>query len=203
MSVALVVPVKSFTIAKGRLAGVLTPPEREALARECAESVVRAGSPWPVYVVCESDDIAAWTRDIGAISVRAQGTGLNEAVADGVSAVRADGIDHVVIAHSDLPLARNFEHLVVADTATIVPDRHRDGTNVLSVPVARMFPTSYGARSFAAHLATAERLTLTVRVIDDSDLSLDLDTVDDLEELRRRTGITADNQHVNATGGNS
>lgn len=190
MSVALVVPVKSFTIAKGRLAGALSSSERKTLARECAERVVRAGSPWPVYVVCESDDIAAWTRDIGAISVRAHGAGLNGAVADGVNAARVDGIDHVVVAHSDLPLAHSFEHVVVDGALSLVPDRHRDGTNVLAVPVAKMFDTSYGPGSFAAHLATAERLALTSHVIDDPDLSLDLDTVDDLEELRRRTNIT-------------
>lgn len=187
MSAALVVPVKSFTIAKGRLAGALTAGERKSLARDCATTVVRAGAPLPVYVVCESDDIAEWTRELGAVSVRARGTGLNEAVADGVRAAVADGHDHIVVAHADLPLARGFGHLVVADTVSIVPDRHRDGTNVLSFPASLAFTTAYGPGSFAAHCALVAGTGATLNVVDDDDLSLDLDTVDDLAELDRRT----------------
>lgn len=187
MSVALVVPVKSFTVAKGRLAGTLSPAERKSLARECATTVVRAASPWPAYVVCESDDIASWALEVGARCVRAHGTGLNEAITDGVRAVRADGFSHVVVAHGDLPLAHSFAHLVDERAVTIVPDRHRDGTNVLSFPTEFDFDTSYGTGSFDAHCRTVQQHGWTLHVVDDSELSLDLDTVDDLDELHRRT----------------
>lgn len=187
MSVALVIPVKSFTVAKGRLAGALTPTERETLARDCAHTVVRAGAPWPVYVVCESDDIERWARSVGAVTVRATHAGLDAAVADGVNAAIAAGHEHVVVAHGDLPLARTFSHLVVADAVTIVPDRHRDGTNVLSFPTTVDFPTAYGPDSFSAHCRIVEQLGLTLNVVDDDELALDLDTVDDLHELRRRS----------------
>lgn len=189
MSAALVVPVKSFTVAKGRLAGSLSPAERETLARNCATTVVRAAAPWSVYVVCESDDISSWAVEVGAHPVRATGTGLNEAIADGVRAVRAGGFSHVVVAHGDLPLAHSFAHLLIDDAVTIVPDRHRDGTNVLSFPARFEFPTSYGPGSFDAHCRTIQQLGWTLRVVDDPDLSLDLDTIDDLDELRRRASV--------------
>ena len=189
MSVALIVPVKSFTVAKGRLAGALTPEQRESLARECASTVVRAATPWPVYVVCESDDIATWATNVGAHAVRARATGLNAAVADGIAAARADGIAHVVVAHGDLPLARTFAHLIIENTVAIVPDRHHDGTNVLSFPTAFEFPTAYGPHSFDAHRRTVANLGIACRIVDDADLSLDLDTVDDLEELQRRESL--------------
>jgi 2-phospho-L-lactate guanylyltransferase len=189
MSVALVVPVKSFMVAKGRLAGSLSPAERESLARNCATTVVRAASPWPVYVVCETDDISTWAHAVGARVVRANGMGLNEAIADGVHAVRADGFSHVVVAHGDLPLAQSFAHLVHADAVDIVPDRHRDGTNVLSFPTDFEFPTSYGAKSFDAHCRTIHQRGWTLHVVSDDNLSLDLDTVDDLDELHRRTSV--------------
>ena len=36
------------------------------------------------------------------------------------------GFDHVIIAHSDLPLATSFAHLCRPGTVTLVPDRMRD-----------------------------------------------------------------------------
>ena len=41
---AVVIPVKSFTVAKGRLADVLSPADREVLARQCADTVVKAAA---------------------------------------------------------------------------------------------------------------------------------------------------------------
>jgi 2-phospho-L-lactate guanylyltransferase (CobY/MobA/RfbA family) len=70
---------------------------------------------------------------------------------------------------------------------TIVPDRHRDGTNILSMPVDCPMPTAYGPGSFDNHVALARTVGLECDIIDDPDLALDLDTVDDLAELDRRT----------------
>jgi 2-phospho-L-lactate guanylyltransferase (CobY/MobA/RfbA family) len=69
---------------------------------------------------------------------------------------------------------------------SIVPDRHRDGTNVLSFPASVDFTTAYGPGSFDNHVRIAETLGLTVEVIHDDSLELDLDTADDLGELARR-----------------
>ena len=68
----------------------------------------------------------------------------------------------------------------------MVPDRHRDGTNVLAFPANVSFTTAYGPGSFDNHVRIAQSLGLTVDVIDDEALSLDLDTADDLGELARR-----------------
>ena len=54
----VLVPVKAFAAAKGRLAGVLDGPGRAALARSMAEVVVAAAAPLPVVVVCDDDDVA-------------------------------------------------------------------------------------------------------------------------------------------------
>lgn len=186
MPAAVVIPVKSFALAKGRLAGTLTQDDREQLARNCAATVVAAASPLPVYVVCDDDAVAAWARSIGAKVVRCDVPGLDTAVAAGRDAARADGADHLVVAHADLPLAHDLSRLVRPGRVTLVPDRHRDGTNVLSFPVDSPFRTAYGPGSFDNHLTLAAAAGLHADVIDDDDLSLDLDTADDLEELSRR-----------------
>lgn len=186
MQVSVIVPVKSFGLAKGRLADSLSAPERERLSRSCAETVVAAASPWTVYVVCADDDTSRWAESVGARVVFQEHPGLDAAVAAGRRAAEADGCDHMVISHADLPLARTFADVPRRGRVSIVPDRHRDGTNVLSVPAHCAMTTAYGPGSFAHHLELARRAGLDVDIVDDPDLALDLDTVEDLDELSRR-----------------
>ncbi|MGA1363113.1 MAG: 2-phospho-L-lactate guanylyltransferase [Ilumatobacteraceae bacterium] len=190
MDVALVVPVKSFAAAKGRLAGVLDADARAALARRCAEQVVASGAPWSVYVVCDDDATRSWAESVGASPVQQDSPGLNAAVACGIAAARRDGAAHVVVSHADLPLATTFSHLVHRGEIVLVPDRHRDGTNVLSMPADARFGFCYGPGSLAAHVAAAAATGLPHRIVEDVQLGLDLDTLDDLDELDRRRTTT-------------
>lgn len=186
MRVAVIIPVKSFTVAKGRLSDTLSPVERENLARDCATNVVRAASPLPAYVVCSDPSVAAWARDNGAEVVHCGSPGLDNAVAAGRQRAQDDGFDHVVVAHADLPLARSLDHVAVEGAVSIVTDRHNDGTNVLAFPVASAFTTAYGPDSCSNHVHLARSAGLQCVMIDDADLALDLDTADDLDELTRR-----------------
>lgn len=186
MLLAVIVPVKSFTLAKGRLAGILTDAEREDLARTCAEGVLRAAAPHPVFVVCADSDIAQWARSLGATTIEQTSPGLNGAVHDGWMAARAAGFDHVLVAHADLPLATALDHVAHEGFVTLVPDRHNDGTNVLSMPADCDLVLHYGPGSFFAHLEELVARDIPHRVVHDDDLALDLDTADDLTELTRR-----------------
>lgn len=186
MRVAVVIPVKAFGLAKGRLAGTLSPAEREHLSRSCAERVVTSAHPWPVYVVCDDDSVAQWARRHGAEPVHCETPGLDAAVDAGRRAAASGGATHVVIAHADLPLARSLSHVPRDGAVSVVPDRHRDGTNVMSMPVDAPMTTAYGPGSFDNHVALARAAGLSCEIIDDPDLALDLDTVDDLAELDRR-----------------
>jgi 2-phospho-L-lactate guanylyltransferase len=178
--------VKSFTMAKGRLADTLTGQERSALAQSCAETVVRAALSLPTYVVCSDAVVAEWATSLGARVVDCQTPGLDIAVATGRAAAEADGANHIVVAHADLPLAVSFNHIAREGKVSLVPDRHRDGTNVLSFPVNSSFTTAYGPGSCDNHIRLAINAGLEYEIIEDNDLALDLDTADDLSELARR-----------------
>lgn len=177
---AVLVPVKSFDAAKARLASVLGPVDRAALARWCAGRVVAAAAPLEVAVVCDDDEVAAWAIGQGATVVWAAGLGLDAAVGHGLEQLRSGGDRAVIVAHGDLPLARGLVDLVVADTLTLVPDHADDGTNVVVIPAGVSFRFSYGRRSFARHLQTALGVGCAVAVRRDPLLALDLDTPTDL-----------------------
>lgn len=186
MRVAVIVPVKSFTVAKGRLSDTLSSTEREALARTCAESVLSAAQPLATYVACSDDDVAEWATQHGARSVYCPTPGLDAAVATARVTAQQDGYTHVIVAHADLPLAQSLAHVAKEGCVSAVPDRHRDGTNVLSFPIDSTFVTAYGPGSFDNHEQLAATAGLRFVVVHDPNLELDLDTADDLTELTKR-----------------
>jgi 2-phospho-L-lactate/phosphoenolpyruvate guanylyltransferase len=176
----VLVPVKSFTEAKVRLAPALDDPSRAALARGMARIVVAAAGPLPVAVVCDDEEVAEWARSVGAQVFWRPERGLNGAVADGVSRFGAEGFERIIVAHADLPLAEDLAWVADHDGVTLVPDRRDDGTNVICVPTGVGFEFSYGPHSFGRHLAEAERLGLSHRVVREPRLGWDIDTPGDL-----------------------
>lgn len=180
---AVLVPVKSFGAAKGRLRGFLSDTERRRLARWTADRVL-AGAGRHAFVACDDVEVAEWATGHGATVVWGPGLGLNGAVDEAVAGIAAAGYAQVTIAHADLPDPRGLSGIGGAGrragSIVVVPDRHRDGTNVLSRPTAVALPAQYGPGSFARHLASALGTGRPVTVRVDPFLSVDIDTADDL-----------------------
>ena len=183
--IAVIVPIKAFEQAKDRLSSVLNADQRKHLARTTALGVIESVRPTAIFVVCDNPEVSQWAESHGATAVRQPEPGLNSAVQAGIAA--AHNFDRVMIVHSDLPLPHRLRDLLDAtaasNTVSIVPDRHRDGTNVLVIPSGVGFTCHYGAKSFEAHLAEATKLGLAIEIIEDDELALDIDTPDDLNAL--------------------
>jgi 2-phospho-L-lactate guanylyltransferase len=186
-SAVVLLPIKSFSEAKHRLSPVLDARERAELARELATRVVRAALELPVAIVCDDDEVAAWGETVGALVLWRPGAGLNGAVTAGVDALRAS-YDEVIVAHADLPRARDLTVARGFDGVTLVPDRHRDGTNVICVPTDCGFRFAYGPASFTRHQDEVGRIGLALRVLTDDALAWDIDTPDDLGGFDGRLG---------------
>jgi len=184
-SIAVVIPIKAFEQAKDRLSGVLSTDQRALLARTTALGVLESVRGASVFVVCDNSEVSQLATSHGASVVSQSGAGLNAAVHEGISA--AHEYERVMIVHSDLPLPSRLRELlgssVANNTVTIVPDRHRDGTNVLIIPSGVGFTCHYGAKSFEAHKAEATKLGLPLHIVEDDELALDIDTPDDLAAL--------------------
>ncbi len=174
----MLVPVKAFAEAKQRLSDVLGPGDRSRLARWLADRVVRSVGDTPVFVVCDDVDVRRWAESVGATALWTAQLGLNGAVDDGVASVAAAGFDHVVVSHADLPLPTGLVGIARAGTSTFVPDRRRDGTNVMAFPTRSPIAAQYGPGSFRRHLAACTSAVSEVRF--DHHLSIDLDTPLDL-----------------------
>lgn len=181
VTAAVVVPVKAFSDAKVRLSGVLEPAVRAELARTMAARVLRAARPLPALVVCDDEEVRAWAERQGAEALWTAGLGLNGAVEAGVAHLARRDVARAVVVHADLPLAAELPWLAQFDGVTLVPDRHRDGTNAACVPTGIGFRFAYGPGSFGAHRAEAARLGLAARLVADERLGWDVDVAADLQ----------------------
>lgn len=183
----MLIPLKSFHHAKARLAGMLSRRERSALAAQMALGVVRAAAPLPTFVICDDDDVAEWATEHGVEALVREAPGLSAAVQSGVAEMMARGIDHFVVAHGDLPLAGaapgGLEQFVVPGQVRLVTDTRGDGTNVVSLPAGLGWRFAYGQGSCERHVAEAERLGLTIEVVQDPVFSVDLDLPDDIAHV--------------------
>jgi len=181
---AVFVPVKGFDAAKGRLSDTLNPLQRADLAERMAEAVLLAAHNLPVFVICDDSKVAKWARTQGAGVIRPDQPGLNNAATAGLEQAALSGVGRAIIAHADLPLAKDLTALATPDTdVLIVTDHLGDGTNVISLPadaLAQGFVFAYGSGSAIRHEAEAHRLGLTVSIIQDPELSWDVDTPADL-----------------------
>jgi len=178
---AVLVPVKRFTAAKGRLTGVLADSERARLAEWMASGVLDVVAEIPTFVACDDEEVATWATRMGAHVIWGAGLGLNGAVDDGVAHVTSNGYDHVLVSHADLALPGSLLEVARDGCITLVPDRRHDGTNVMSFPAAHPLQAAYGGGSFGRHLAQALAIgSVPVEVRSDPQLSLDLDTPRDL-----------------------
>ncbi len=178
-STAVIVPVKSFRAAKARLAGALSPSQRAHLAQWTASRVLTAAAGLKTFVACDDDEVAQWATSMGAQVLWGPGLGLNGAVDTAVTAVSELGFRQVLISHADLPLAHSYSQLLSGyDPAAVIliPDRFRDGTNVVIRPADIHLPASYGGGSFGTHLSLALSSGHQVTVRMDLRLGLDLDT---------------------------
>ena len=186
--VVVLVPVKSFDMAKGRLADSIGAEQRAVLARELAATVIAAAEPLPTYVVCDNAEVGSWALSIGTGVLSVTAPGLNPSMTQALAAAANDGYRRAIISHADLPMARDLTWLAGADQhadVVIVPDRHGTGTNVMSIPIEDRtgFTLRYGLNSALEHRREAERIGWTVTVQPDDDLGWDLDTPEDLEAL--------------------
>lgn len=186
----VLVPVKAFAAAKGRLGTVLDAPARARLAASMAANVLRAAAPLPVCVACDDDDVAAFAEAHGAIVAWTPGLGLNGAVERGVALLAQLGAAYVTIVHGDLPNAVGIGALEHFDGVTIAPDRARRGTNLLRVPTDRLFTMQFGRGSLERHLAECARRGIECLVLRRDDLAFDVDLPQDLTELGTRNGGT-------------
>lgn len=189
MSTAAIVPVAPLARAKGRLANLFDPRQREALTLAMLEGVLLAlkEAGFEPYVLTADGDVANAVASVATIiDETPDATGLNEQLE---RAIRGLHREEVLIALADLPLAVGASFVALAEqlppppSVAIVPS-HDGGTNVMVLRPPGQFRLSYGADSARRHLEAARSAGMNVHVIEEPFLGVDFDSRDTLTVLR-------------------
>lgn len=191
------VPVKTFSSAKSRLAKVRSPEERATLARAMAEHVlgVLRGCRRieAITVVTPGDDVAAWAEGLGARALKDLGTAerLGDVIDDALAHLAAEGAEAALVVMSDLPnldaesIERMIDELAGADLV-VAPDVDGLGTNALALAPPTGMRTCFGnVDSAMRHRDAAVRQGLRVVDVCSPGLGRDVDVPDDLAATGR------------------
>lgn len=190
----ILIPIRSFSDGKSRLSTVLTRHQRSNLMRQCAQNVLTAARSTPAFVLTSDPEVSEFATQEGRGVISDQGLSLNDAIQQSVTKLAHLGIEHITIAHGDLPLATDITYLYKTNKVSIVPDRRGEGTNVISLPTKYGFTFSYGPGSFIRHLNEAKKLGYQTEISNNPTLMMDIDTPEDLRDLIALNGQTINNQ---------
>jgi 2-phospho-L-lactate guanylyltransferase len=194
-----IVPVKPLEIAKGRLAGLLTAPERRALVLAMLGDVLAALCEVPniarIGVISADPTVLARAGEIGADQLRDTAADLNAALAQAAGYYATQGATAALILPADVPLATPSEisQLIAAlpaGQAVALAPAGDGGTNAMLVRPPLALPFLFGAGSLARHVGAARDHGLAVECLRSPGLSLDVDRPDDLLALAELDGAT-------------
>ena len=205
----VVVPVKSFNHAKNRLATVLTAQQRSELIKHMLDDVLRAVVATPevegVTVVSSDSEVVQWVHQYAQaikIPLRAfdPGSGrtgsINTLAEAGLchaySAVAADllkrGASTMLLLPADIPLVtqEDIQALLAVHTrpgVSVAAAGSDGGTNGLLVSPPDIIAPAFGENSCLRHCTHAREQGLEALIVNTAGLSLDIDTLEDIQTL--------------------
>jgi 2-phospho-L-lactate guanylyltransferase len=194
-------PCKPLAVAKSRLAPHIGDVDRRALCRamfhDVLECLCQAQHVDRVAVVTADPSLLDLAQRARALAVdEVHPRGLNAAVALGTALCVENGASSVLVVLSDLPLLAAeeidslFADLPSGPHVRLARSHEGLGTNALLRTPPTVISTRFGGRSFFDHLAAAADAGVSHSEVDLPGLSFDIDTIDDLRELRRAIRAT-------------
>jgi 2-phospho-L-lactate guanylyltransferase len=184
------VPVKEFAGAKQRLAALLTPGQRQALAAAMLEDVLASlvDSPLAGIMVNTVEPMAVeLARRYGArVVTEGARDGHTGAVMAMARILGGEGREGMLTMPGDIPRVTSAEIATIIEvrrpspSITIVPAHDERGSNaVLCLPPSVM-QLRFGDDSFLPHLAAARALGIDPTIVKLPGIGLDIDKPQDL-----------------------
>jgi len=197
----ILIAAKQLEFAKTRLAPVLPPGERRALAeamfRDVLAAALGATAADHVAVVTSDAGLLAMARAANALAIDEEfPRGLNVALTLATSALIAEGAETVCTLLSDIPLVTAedvdavFAAMPSGRGAVLVPSRDFSGTNIICRSPADAVATRFGRLSLVKHLDDCRIANVPARVLRLARPALDLDVIADLAEFERAGSAT-------------
>ncbi|MFC2053942.1 2-phospho-L-lactate guanylyltransferase [Chloroflexota bacterium] len=197
MALWAIVPVKPLRRGKSRLAGVLSPEERNDLNRRLLTHTLETLSAIPkieqVLVISRDQAALSLAREHGARTVLENGAPeLNVALARATIVAKNYATRGLLIVPADLPLISPEDVNAMLDIAVdppvvvLAPDHRRQGTNALLVCPVGFIEYDFGPGSFQRHCERTLQAGARLEILELPSLELDMDMPEDLEMVIER-----------------
>lgn len=194
---ALILPVKDLRGAKKRLASVLAPEERFGLAQAMLADTIRAiqgvRNAQKIFVVTNYRPVLEVAEENGWQILREDRQISENHAVDFASRVCEErGVTGLLRVPLDVPLVQpgDIDELLALEcelpAMAIVPSRDGTGTNAILRTPPTLFPSYFGAGSFAKHVSEAQRASAKVVIRRNPRLEMDVDDESDLRALLER-----------------
>ena len=192
MALWAIVPVKPLRRGKSRLAGVLSPEERNDLNRRLLTHTLETLNAIPeieqILVISRDQAALSLAREHGARTVLENGAPeLNVALARANIVAKNYATRGLLIVPADLPLISPEDVIAMLDIAVdppvvvLAPDHRRQGTNALLVCPIGLIEYDFGPGSFQRHCERALQAGARLEILELPSLALDMDMPEDLE----------------------
>jgi 2-phospho-L-lactate/phosphoenolpyruvate guanylyltransferase len=192
--ISALVPVKSLSAGKSRLAPVLKAKAREDLSiymlRKVLEALSRSGGLDWIGVVTNDPKVRSLAQDWKAHPIwETDQVSENRSIAHGSRICRDLGAKSLLVIHADLPrvTAGDIETLLSIGGSeprvVLCPSKEGTGTNALYRTPPEVIPARFGPNSFCRHRAEAEARKIPWESCSLPGISLDIDTPEDLRGL--------------------
>jgi 2-phospho-L-lactate guanylyltransferase len=193
LKVAAIIPVKTFSKAKTRLA--LPQEKTEDLCKIMLDEVLSAISKSQISktIMVSKDERALGIGKRYGVEqmVEERENGVNAAVALPEEYLLENGFDASVVFPQDIPLVRaeDISSLLSCQKSPrsllVVPSRKFDGTNALLRSPVNAMETHYDEDSYRIHLSTGKARNLATSFVLISRMMWDVDDMSDLEFIMR------------------
>jgi 2-phospho-L-lactate guanylyltransferase len=190
----VLLPVKDLRDAKKRLAGLLEPEQRFALANAMLADTVRAlqgiRKASTIFVVTNYPPAIRTALENGWQVIREEQQISESISVDAASrSCASHGVTSLLRLPLDVPLvnAADIDELLAveceAPAVVMVASRDGTGTNAIRRDPPDLFPSHFGTGSFAKHTAEAERAGAMLFIRRNTRLEMDVDDEADLRAL--------------------
>jgi 2-phospho-L-lactate/phosphoenolpyruvate guanylyltransferase len=196
----ILIPVKSLTNAKQRLASVLDQATRTELAQAMLLDVIET-----LYAWANRPDVGIVTSDPFALELARRfefqiipdhaNRSETDAIEMATRVCETRGADSTLVIPGDIPLVRASEleqilQAAPAEGSVLVPAADGRGTNAVWRRPPGVFPLRFGNDSFKPHLAAARATQKPCVVLSLPGIALDVDNPSDLQQLAEAPGET-------------
>jgi len=191
MTIFALVPVKRLSESKNRLSTIFKREERKdfviAMLRDVLEAI--SSSTVDRTVIMGSDGVVErLSYDYRASFLADTGQELNKVIGCATAWCIREEAESVLILPADIPLVSSIEIDKIisscSEEPSVVISPSRDGgTNALMRRPPDTIQTYFGPRSFEKHINEASRKGVTARIYKSPNLSLDIDSPQDLRQL--------------------